>query len=371
MKTFIEIIKAAKVYSDQLPLQDAFREGARYAVTGKYYKHSELFESTNSEKIELTGDETTEIWKPAFEHEGILEVSSLGHVRNSKTGDILKEHLFGNYVQVRFMENGERKAINIHRLVALTFVPNPKNFPIVNHKDENKLNNRADNLEWCTYSYNISYNASAKKAALIKCTPVAVVDSSGKMVGAFVSLKEAANFLNASVGNIGGAKDNETRTVKGYSIKTLAKMIPLEIKTKATEYAHGNKELLEAYLTGWSVGVGYDYTTGTVKEKPLIDEDSPFSFAKLWNLYDKKVGPKEKLRKMWEKIPMKDKEKIFEYIPQYIMSQPDKKYRKNLQTFLNQRGWEDELIFKQDYEQQRAINLTAKAARILGSDYQG
>ena len=66
---------------------------------------------------------------------------------------------------------------------------------------------------------------------------------------------------------------------------------------------------------------------------------------------------------------MKDKEKIFEYIPQYIMSQPDKKYRKNLQTFLNQRGWEDELIFKQDYEQQRTINLTAKAARILGSDY--
>lgn len=56
MKTFIEIIKAAKEYSDQIPLQDAFREGARYAVTGKYYKPSELFESTNSEKIELTGD---------------------------------------------------------------------------------------------------------------------------------------------------------------------------------------------------------------------------------------------------------------------------------------------------------------------------
>ena len=72
----------------------------------------------------------------------------LQYYYDSKTGDILKEHLFGNYVQVRFMENGERKAINIHRLVALTFVPNPKNFPIVNHKDENKLNNRADNLIW-------------------------------------------------------------------------------------------------------------------------------------------------------------------------------------------------------------------------------
>ena len=46
MKTFIEIIKAAKVYSDQIPLQDAFREGARYAVTGKYYNPSELFDES-------------------------------------------------------------------------------------------------------------------------------------------------------------------------------------------------------------------------------------------------------------------------------------------------------------------------------------
>ncbi len=43
MKTFIEIIKAAKEYSDQVPLQDAFREGARYAVTGKYYKEKKIF----------------------------------------------------------------------------------------------------------------------------------------------------------------------------------------------------------------------------------------------------------------------------------------------------------------------------------------
>ena len=43
MKTFVEIIKAAKEYSDQIPLQDAFREGARYAVTGKYYKEKQMF----------------------------------------------------------------------------------------------------------------------------------------------------------------------------------------------------------------------------------------------------------------------------------------------------------------------------------------
>ena len=52
MKTFIEIIKAAKVYSDQVPLQDAFREGARYAVTGKYYKPSELFDESKKDLTE-------------------------------------------------------------------------------------------------------------------------------------------------------------------------------------------------------------------------------------------------------------------------------------------------------------------------------
>lgn len=55
-------------------------------------------------------------------------------------------------------KNGKAKKIKMHRLVAETFIPNPNNYPCVNHKDENKLNNCVDNLEWCTYSYNNSYN---------------------------------------------------------------------------------------------------------------------------------------------------------------------------------------------------------------------
>ena len=65
MKTFIEIIKAAKVYSDQLPLQDAFREGARYAVTGKYYKPSELFDE--SKKALTEADPIFEGYNDSFE----------------------------------------------------------------------------------------------------------------------------------------------------------------------------------------------------------------------------------------------------------------------------------------------------------------
>lgn len=63
------------------------------------------------------------------------------------------------YCYVVFSVKGNRKTVKIHRLVANAFIPNPNNFPMVNHKDENKLNNHADNLEWCTPKYNSNYGS--------------------------------------------------------------------------------------------------------------------------------------------------------------------------------------------------------------------
>lgn len=79
----------------------------------------------------------------------------------------------------------------------------------------------------------------------------------------------------------------------------------------------------------------------TAPPKEIKDE---YTFERAWNLYNKKVGCKAKLEKKWNSMSLKDRKAAIEYIPLYVISQPDKQYRKNFQTFLNQRGWEDELI---------------------------
>ena len=98
------------------------------------------------------------MWKmiPAFG--GRYEASETGEIRHSLNKNIRKarKNKFG-YLQLNFSKNdgtGKSDTILVHRLVAMTFIPNPNNLPEVNHKDGNKQNNCVDNLEWCGYSEN-------------------------------------------------------------------------------------------------------------------------------------------------------------------------------------------------------------------------
>ena len=77
---------------------------------------------------------------------------------------------------------------------------------------------------------------------------------------------------------------------------------------------------------------------------PPREVKDEYTFERAWNLYDKKVGCKAKLEKKWNSMSQKDRKAATEYVPLYVIATEDKKYRKNFQTFLNQRGWEDEII---------------------------
>lgn len=81
-----------------------------------------------------------------------------------------------------------------------------------------------------------------------------------------------------------------------------------------------------------------------------------YSFDDFWELYDKKVGNQELLIKKWLKLSDVERELAMSYIPKYKLSQPDKKYRKNPETFLNQKAWNDELIFDYGNRQLPANN---------------
>ena len=96
-----------------------------------------------------------EIWKPIKGFEGIYEVSNLGNVRNAK-GRTRKPFLIPKgYLMIDLFRNRERTHARVNRLVADAFVPNPDNKPEVNHKNGDKADNRAENLEWSTKSENM------------------------------------------------------------------------------------------------------------------------------------------------------------------------------------------------------------------------
>ena len=105
-----------------------------------------------------------EVWRYVEDFDG-YEVSNFGRIRSyrSRWGKldcpkIMKCSLDSHgYKQVSISGGGKSKLCLLHRIIAKTFLSNPMNLEMVNHKDENPLNNRADNLEWCTRSYNNSY----------------------------------------------------------------------------------------------------------------------------------------------------------------------------------------------------------------------
>ena len=110
-----------------------------------------------------------EIFKDIKDYEGLYQVSNFGNVlslnyNRSGKPKLLKPHIEGGgYSFVHLCKDGKRKMFKIHRLVAETFLENPDNLPQVNHKDEDKTNNRVDNLEWCDNKYNCNYGTRIER----------------------------------------------------------------------------------------------------------------------------------------------------------------------------------------------------------------
>lgn len=111
-----------------------------------------------------------EIWKPISEFP-IYSVSNFGRVKNNRRNHIMHGgYDKDGYRQVTISHYDKQYNRRICRLVAIAFIPNPNNLPVVNHKDENKENDHVDNLEWCTVKYNNSYGTKLQKnSKMVRC----------------------------------------------------------------------------------------------------------------------------------------------------------------------------------------------------------
>ena len=102
-------------------------------------------------------------------YEGLYEVSNLGNVKSLRSGKLMKKSKNNvGYEMLTLTKDKTQKTYLIHRLVALTFIPNPENLEEINHKDEVKTNNCVENLEWCSRDYNLNYGTYRERMSALK-----------------------------------------------------------------------------------------------------------------------------------------------------------------------------------------------------------
>lgn len=181
---------------------------------------------------------TAEIWKDIPGYEGRYQASNFGNIRSlnyrNQKGVVhnLRKRSDNRGYQTVHISNGEDKAVNkkVHYLVARAFLPNVFGYPCINHKDENKLNCAADNLEWCTYSYNNNYGTVKERiAATLRAIPdvtkkateatkkkVYKLSLTGELLAKYDSASEAGRAEGIPRSSITGCCRRERNTSHGY-----------------------------------------------------------------------------------------------------------------------------------------------------------
>lgn len=177
-------------------------------------------------------DLPSEKWKDITGYEGLYQISNYGRVKSleryikankncpkgrkvkskilKQTSSICNRYLFVNLCN----KEGDKKSTNVHRLVALAFIPNPNKYPVVMHKDDNKLNNKVTNLLWGTYSENIqsSYDNGLNK----RNRYVVQYTKDNKFIKEYSSITNASKENNLLVTSIANCLSNRAKTSGGY-----------------------------------------------------------------------------------------------------------------------------------------------------------
>lgn len=177
--------------------------------------------------------EEKEIWRDIEGFEGRYQISSLGRVKSLARHNVPEEKIIAfqlshkGYERIRIgIGRNFKRSMQVHRLVAIAFIPNPDNLPQVNHKDGNKRNNRVDNLEWCT---NIENQRHAWENGLKRScyhsgkpnTPVSMIDPvTSNVIWQYRSVADASRHTGIKRENILKVLRGEREKAGGYIWKT-------------------------------------------------------------------------------------------------------------------------------------------------------
>ena len=176
-----------------------------------------------------------EIWKDILGYEGLYQVSNYGRIKSFNYRNTGKEKMLSlkpnknGYIRIGLTKDGKRKMFQVHQLVAQTFLENPNNYSQINHKDENKINNNAENLEWCTPKYNSNYGTRNERASKTLSTNIkgkhkgklnpnakkVVCITTGEM---FDCIKHASEKFNTTYSNIIACCTGKTKTAGKHPV---------------------------------------------------------------------------------------------------------------------------------------------------------
>lgn len=176
--------------------------------------------------------DAVEEWRDILGFEGVYLVSNLGNIKIYATGKIKKATLRkGKYVSIALhLGKSAYKNFSVHRLVAIAFIPNPKNKAQVNHKNGIKHDNRVENLEWATasengiHAYRVLGRVGSNKGKFGKnsfspCRGISMYSLDGKFIRNFDNTRHVEIELSIGSTNVFQAAKGILRQAKGYMFR--------------------------------------------------------------------------------------------------------------------------------------------------------
>lgn len=161
-----------------------------------------------------------EIWKDVDGYDGLYQVSNIGNVRSlNYRGTGLVRNLVPKVNNCgRLWVDLRGKPLLVHRLVAKAFIPNPNEYPQINHKDENPKNNVVENLEWCTGEYNRSVYSAKKSRGRpkVRHKPINQFGADGELVKRWNDSRTIANETGMRQSSITQCCDGKRKTAYGF-----------------------------------------------------------------------------------------------------------------------------------------------------------